>query len=97
MDSPEIVLDMTTTRTEFFRNLKVALRDMDSSIDGNYIKATSDDIEVTLKISPIAPLVLGPSLELECWKVTIEIDENSEEQREAFMKTFWRAFHRGGG
>ena len=95
--SPKIVLDMTTTRPEFFRNLKVALRDMSFTIDGDNIRAITDDTTVKLNLTSVPPLALGPTLKLERWQVTIEFNGQSKEQRQAFMKTFERAFHRGGG
>ncbi len=97
MISPKINMDMTTTRAEFFRNLKVAMRDMSSTIDGDNIRVVCDDSEINLKLSPMAPLVIGPTLELERWNLAIEFSDQSDEQRAAFMKTFKRAFHRGGG
>ncbi len=97
MTSPQIDMDMTTTRAEFFRNLKVAMRDMSSTIDGDNVRVVCDDREIILKLSPMTPLVIGPTLELERWNLAIEFRGQSDEQRTAFMKTFKRAFHRGGG
>ncbi len=97
MTSSKINLDMTTTRAEFFRNLAVAMRDMSATIDGDNIRVFCHDSEINLKLSPMAPLVIGPTLQLERWNLAIEFRGQSDEQRDSFMKTFKRAFHRGGG
>ena len=97
MTSAKINMDMTTTRAEFFRNLEVALRDMSSVIEGDTIRVISQNREVRLKLSPMDPLAIGPTLKLERWNVAIEFGDQTQDQREAFMKTFERAFHRGGG
>ncbi len=97
MTAAKIHLDMTTTRAEFFRNLKTALRDMSSTIDGNHIRAICGDTQVSLTLDPLPALALGPTLKLERWHVTIEFGDASEQQRQGFMQSFERAFHRGGG
>ena len=73
------------------------MRDMTSTIDGNNIRVISGDMEVSLKLSSMNHLALGPTLKLERWNLVIEFGDHTAEQREAFMKTFERAFHRGGG
>ena len=93
---------MTTTRNEFFRNLKVAMRGMVYEIDGDHITVGEktggeDDNIVNLDLLALPPRNIGPTVSFERWQLTITFTNQSDEQRTQFMHTFDRAFHRGGG
>ena len=91
------VKDMTTTRREFFRNLKVAMRGIPYLIDGDHITAGKPDEIVNLDLTPLPPRNIGPTVSFERWQLTITFTTQSNAQRAQFMRTFDRAFHRGGG
>ena len=91
------VKDMTTTRNEFFRNLKVAMRGIPHTIDGDHITAGEPNDIVNLDLLALPPREIGPTVSFERWQLTISFTTQSNEQRANFMHTFDRAFHRGGG
>lgn len=88
---------MTTTRNEFFRNLKVAMRGLIYEIDGDHITVGEKDNIINLDLLALPPREIGPTISFERWQLTISFTSQSDEQRANFMYTFDRAFHRGGG
>ncbi len=89
--------DMTTTRNEFFRNLKVAMRGIPYQIDGNHITAGETDNIINLDLLALPPREIGPTVSFERWQLTISFTTQSNDERTKFIHTFDRAFHRGGG
>ena len=89
--------DLATSRSEFFRNLGVALRGMDHKIDGDLITVGKGKKRIDLQLSPLPHRQLSPLLKLERWKLTLEFTGYSDTQREEFMNRFDLAFQRGGG
>ena len=88
---------MATTRREFFRNLGNALRGIPHTINGDHITARVNDKDVHINIAPLPDRKIGPTVSFERWQVTITFSTHTNAQRTAFMQTFNRTFHRGGG
>ncbi len=91
------VKDMTTTRNEFFRNLKVAMRGIPYEVDGDHITAGEPDDIINLDLLALPPREIGPTVSFERWQLTISFTTQSNDERTKFMHTFDRAYHRGGG
>ena len=89
--------DLATSRTEFFRNLAVALRGLDHKIDGDHITVGSGNKKIDLKLSPLPHRQLSPLLKLERWHLSMEFTGYSEKARDDFLARFDLAFQRGGG
>jgi hypothetical protein len=89
--------DLATSRPEFFRNLAVALRGMEHSIDGDHITVGAGAKRIDLTLSPLPHRQLSPLLKLERWKLTLEFTGYSAAEHDAFMARFDLAFQRGGG
>jgi len=91
------VKDMTTTRNEFFRNLKVAMRGIPYEVDGDHITAGEPNDIINLDLLALPPREIGPTVSFERWQLTISFTTQSNDERTKFMHTFDRAYHRGGG
>ncbi len=91
------VKDMTITRQEFYRCLKMALRGISAARQGDRVTALVAGGEVVLQLAPLPVRSLGPTLRLERWQLTLEFDERSIRERGWFLKKFDQAFQRGGG
>ncbi len=89
--------DLATSRSEFFRNLKAALRGHDYKIDGDHIVVAGRDRRVDITLSPLPARVLSPLLKLERWKVTLTFTGYPRDAYDAFLASFDKAFQRGGG
>lgn len=88
---------MTTTKAEFFRSLKVALRDLPSVIGDDRIVVEETGRRIEMLLSPLPPRRLSGQLVLQRWQLTMEFSGYSEDARKDFLIRFDRAFQRGGG
>lgn len=87
-------LEMGLGREELFRSLHVLLPSFD--VDGDTVRWSEGEGHGTIRIVPMAGRALG-SVVLPCYRVEIVLDGCPEEDGEAFMHRFHRAFLRGGG
>jgi hypothetical protein len=87
-------LEMGLLREEFFRLLPAALGSWEA--EGDTVRWSEDGRSGTLRLVPMAGRRLG-SVVVPCHRVEIVLDGCSEEDGEAFMRRFHRAFLRGGG
>ena len=89
--------DMATSRSEFFRNLAIALEGMDYVVEGDRVRVDGEERQVGIVLSALPARVLSPLLKLERWKVTIVLDGFPAAAEQAFMARFDQVFQRGGG
>ncbi len=89
--------DLATSRPEFFRNLAVALRGLDYTVDGDHITVNSGEGKIKMIISPLPERVLSQLLKVERWQLVMEFTGFSEKAHDEFLAGFDLAFRRGGG
>ncbi len=89
--------DLGTSRAEFSRNLRVALRGMEYACTGNRIVVEDHGKTIEFRLSPLPPRVLSTLIKLEHWKLTIDFSGYTEAERDFFLDKFNKAFQRGGG
>ena len=89
--------DMTTTRPEFFRILDIALSGQNYSITGNNTTLTDGDKTIQMTLSELPRRRLSQTLSMERWLLTMNFSGYDKTGFDNFMKSFDRAFQRGGG
>ena len=85
---------MSFLREEFFRLLPAAVADYD--VDGDTVRWFEGGRIGTIRLVPLEGRRLG-SIVLPRHRVEIALEDCPEEEGEAFMARFDRAFLRGGG
>lgn len=95
MSAPRTHL-MALTEGDFFRILPTAVAPCAYDVQANKVIVMCEQGSAQISISPEAPRKIA-SLCFPVLRVTIEFSEMSEQQSDAFLQRFDRAFHRGGG
>ncbi len=95
--SRRVVKDMALTGSDFERLLPKALQGWDYQINGTHVDVGTDDVGITITISPLPPRKLSGLFVLERSQVEIAFHGLDSAQQDGFLKQFDQAFQRGGG
>jgi len=93
----EHVKDMSLSKRDFERSIKVAMDGMDYAVHGDTVTSGTDQHGIKIRLEPLPERVLSALIKLERWRVTISISGYDEQAETEFMTRFDRAFQRGGG
>ncbi|MBN33810.1 MAG: hypothetical protein CMM46_03360 [Rhodospirillaceae bacterium] len=91
-----MVKDMAITVPDFFRLLPRALDERNHTITGYTVSVGTADKGVVIAIEPVVPRRIALIVVERC-TVTLTFTGMAEEERDAFLFRFDRAYQRGGG
>ncbi len=92
----KMVKDMAITVPDFFRLLPRALDERDHTITGHTASVGTADKGVVIAIEPAEPRLIALIVVERC-TVTLTFTGMAEDERDAFLFRFDRAYQRGGG
>ena len=92
-----IVKDMALTRADFFRGLPVAMGEEPYEVEGDRVTTGEGARQLSISIRPLPPRRLGGLLALDHCEVVLTFTGWDAAAQAAFLKTFDRAYQRGGG
>ena len=90
------VKDMATTWEEFLRLLPVALAGWPYRIEGSEVEVGAHERGATITVGPLPPRQFGP-VAIPRSRVVLVFRGLNQDERNAFLRQFERAFQRGGG
>lgn len=90
------VKDMATTWEEFLRLLPVALAGWPYRIEGLAVEVGARARGATIAVDPLPPRQFGP-VAIPRSRVVLTFRGLNQDERDAFLRQFDRAFQRGGG
>ena len=95
--SSPVVKDMSLTCEDFFRLLPLAAGALSIRVDGLSVALGTAERGVAITLEPLAPRRLSGLLTVPRARVTLAFHGYGAAEQAAFLRSFDRAFQRGGG